>query len=130
MSTTQRILGIVISLFILSACAAAQPKAVQVAHIEGQVVEAASDTFAKLYLSDAVSRDVYLRGRAAYGTWQAGQTALAKSLAEWKRVGSADSKVRLAEAVSAAMRLADDYLRFVGQFVDLAQIRAAVEGGR
>ena len=115
---------------LVAACATAQPKAVQVVHFEGQIVEAASDTFAKMYLDDVISKDVYLRGRAAYKKWQDGQTVLAKSLAEWKRVGDMDSKARLNAAISAAMQLADEYLRFIGQFVDLAKVRAQVEGGR
>ena len=124
------VLVLLVLSIVLSACAAAQPKAVQVAHIEGQIVEAASDTFAKMYLDDAISRDVYVRGRAAYKKWQDGQTALAKSLAEWKRIGDVDSKARLNAAISAVMRLADVYLRFIGQFVDVSKIKAQVEGGR
>lgn len=125
-----KMIGVLGLLLLLVACASAQTKAVRVAHVEGQVVEAASDVFAKLYLDDAISREVYLRGRAAYGKWADGQTALAKSLTEWKRVGNEDSGERLTAAISAAMRLADDYLRFIGQFVDLTKVRDGVEGGR
>lgn len=109
-------------------CASAQVKSVQVAHVQAQVVEAASDAFAKLYLDDAISKDVYLRGRTAYGKWADGQTVLAKSLAEWKRVGDADSKTRLSAALTAAMKLSGEYLAFIGQFVDLAKVQATVEG--
>ena len=113
---------------MVSACAGAQPRAVQVSHVQAQVVEAASDSFAKLYLDDAISRDVYLRGRAAYGKWAEGQTVLAKSLAEWKRVGDADSKARLSAAITAVMKLSGDYLSFIGQFVNLGAVKAKVEG--
>lgn len=113
---------------VVSACAGAQPKAVQVAHVQAQIVEEASDQFAKMYLDDAISRDVYLRGRAAYGKWAEGQTVLAKSLAEWKRVGDADSKARLSVALVAVMKLSGDYLSFIGQFVNLGAVKAKVEG--
>lgn len=113
---------------MVSACAGAQPRAVQVAHVQAQVVEAASDSFAKLYLDDAISRDVYLRGRAAYGKWAEGQAVLAKSLAEWKRVGDAGSKERFSAALMAAMKLSGEYLAFIGQFVDLGAVKAKVEG--
>lgn len=113
---------------VVSACAGAQPKAVQVAHIQAQIVEEASDQFAKMYLDDAISKDVYLRGRAAYGKWAGGQTVLAKSLAEWKRVGDADSKARLSAAITAVMKLSGDYLSFIGQFVNLGAVKAKVEG--
>lgn len=126
--TTYLAMLLAVSLAI-SACVGALPKAIQVAHIESQVVETASDAFAKLYLDDVISRDIYVRGRTAYQKWADGQTALAKSLAEWKRVGNKDSKARLMAAISAASRLADDYLRFVGQFVDLAKVKANVKGG-
>lgn len=129
MKRTQSKIGmVVVAALLLSACASAQVKSVQVAHVQAQVVEAASDAFAKLYLDDAISKDIYLRGRAAYGRWAEGQTALAKSLAEWKRVGDTDSKARLSAALTAAMRLSGEYLAFLGQFVDLAKVRATVEG--
>jgi len=114
--------------FMGSACAGAQPKAVQVAHVQAQIVEEASDQFAKLYLDDAISRDVYLRGRAAYGKWAEGQTVLAKSLAEWKRVGDTDSKARLSVAVSSVLKLSGEYLSFIGQFVNLGAVKAKVDG--
>lgn len=113
---------------VVSACVGAQPKAVQVAHVQAQIVEEASDQFAKMYLDDAISRDVYLRGRAAYGKWAEGQTVLAKSLAEWKRVGDADSKARLSVALMAVMKLSGNYLSFIGQFVNLNAVKAKVEG--
>ena len=112
----------------VSACAGAQPKAVQVAHVQAQIVEEASDQFAKLYLDDAISKDVYLRGRAAYGKWAEGQTVLAKSLAEWKRVGDTDSKARLSAALTAVMKLSGEYLSFIGQFVNLGAVKAKVNG--
>lgn len=111
-----------------SACAGAQPKAVQVAHVQAQIVEEASDQFAKMYLDDAISKDVYLRGRAAYGKWAEGQTILAKSLAEWKRVGDTDSKARLSAALTAVMKLSGEYLSFIGQFVNLGAVKAKVDG--
>lgn len=112
----------------LSACAGAQPKAVQAAHIQAQIIEEASDQFAKLYLDDAISRDVYLRGRAAYAKWAEGQTVLTKSLAEWKRVGDVDSRTRLSAALAAVMKLSGDYVAFIGQFVNLGAVKAKVEG--
>lgn len=124
-----RKLGFIVLMLVLTACAAALPKAVQIAHIEAQVVEAASDGFAKLYLDDKISKDLYLRGRAAYQRWADGQTALAKSLAEWERVGSVDSKARLTAAIAAATRLADEYLRFIGQFVNVKQLKSDLGGG-
>lgn len=55
-------------------------KATQVAHIEKTVVEEAVVAFAKLYLDDAISRDTYLRGRAAYQKWAEAQKTVAKSI--------------------------------------------------
>lgn len=126
----KRAIGVLLVMSVLvGACAGTLEKSVQVAHVEKQVVEAVSDSFAKLYLDDAISKDVYLRGRTAYGKWSVGQETLAKSLAEWKRVGGKDSSARLTAAMAAAARLADDYLRFVGQFVDIAKVKASL-GGR
>jgi len=94
-------------------------KAVQAADAQKQLVEASADEFARLYLNKAISVETYRQGKDAYQTWAKGETALAKSLAEWKRLQDKDSGARLSQALADVGALASAYLDFVGRFVDV-----------
>jgi hypothetical protein len=77
-------------------------KAVEAAHIEKVLVEEASVALAKLYLDDAISRDTYLRGRAAYQKWAEAQKTVVKSIVAWKRIGDTESRQAALAAIGEA----------------------------
>lgn len=88
-------------------------KAIQTADAQKQLVEASAVEFAKLHFKGQVSDEDYAKGKAAYGKWAKGQTALAESLAAWKQLGSAASDRRLAEALKLSGMLAKAYFDFL-----------------
>ena len=98
-------------------------KAVQVASAQKQVVEASAVEIAKLHFQGKVPDAVYGQAKDAYGKWAVSETALAKTLADWKRIGDAQSSQRLSIAIQQAATLAKTYLDAIGQFVDLNALR-------
>jgi len=103
-------------------------KAVQTAHVQKQLVEASAVEFAKLYLQGKMPDDTYLKGKAAYIKWESGEVALAKSLADWKRLGDAESGDRLSLAFKLSGSLFRSYVDAVGQWVDLNALKAKIGG--
>lgn len=103
-------------------------KAVQVAHTQKQLVEASAVEFAKLHMQGQVPDESYLKGKDAYVKWAKAEVAVAKTLADWKRIGDTESGKQL----SAALRLSGDLFRAwvdaVGQFVDLNALKAKIGG--
>jgi hypothetical protein len=88
-------------------------KAIQTADAQKQLVEASAVEFAKLHLNGQISDELYAQGKAAYGKWAKGQTALAESLAAWKQIGDVASEKRLSEALKAIGPLARAYFEFL-----------------
>lgn len=103
-------------------------KAVQSAHVQKQIVEASAVEFAKLHLQGNVPEDAYAKGKDAYGKWAKGEVAVAKTLADWKRLGDTESGKRLSEALRLSGDLFRAYVDAVGQFVDLKALRAKIGG--
>ena len=115
--------------FVVIACATTPiGKAVSAAHIQKQIVEASAVEFAKLHLQGNVPEDSYLKGKEAYGKWAKGEVAVAKTLADWKRLGDTESGKRLSEALRLSGDLFRAYVDAVGQFVDLKALRAKIGG--
>mgnify|MGYP001562705070 CR=1 FL=1 len=120
----------VVLLLVFAAACATTPigKAVQSAHVQKQIVEASAVEFAKLHLQGNVPEDSYLKGKEAYGKWAKGEVAVAKTLADWKRLGDTESGKRLSEALRLSGDLFRAYVDAVGQFVDLKALRARIGG--
>jgi len=113
--------------FVLAACATTPlGKAVQGAHIQKQLVEASAVEFIKLHMKGAVSDADYAKGKEAYAKWAAGEDALAKSLADWKRLGDTPSSDRLGAALRLSGELFRVYSTLIGKFVDLGALRATL----
>lgn len=123
------LLAIALVLAFAVACATSPlGKAVQVAHVQKQLVEASAVEFVKLHLQGTVPDDKYVAGKDAYTKWAKGELAVAKSLADWKRLGDADSAKRLSEALRLSGELFRAWVDAVGQFVDLQALRAKIGG--
>lgn len=128
-SRLQPVVVLVLLAALVGACATTPlGKAIQSAHVQKQIVEASAVEFAKLYLQGQVPEDSYAKGKEVYQKWAKSEIALAKSLADWKRLGDAESGNRL----SLALKLSGDLFRAwadaVGQFVDLNALRAKIGG--
>lgn len=121
---------ILMAAIVVSACATTPlGKAVQGAHVQKQLVEASAVEFAKLHLQGKVPDAEYAKGKAAYEKWASGEVALAKSLADWKRLGDAESGKRLGLALQLSGELFRAWTDAVGQFVDLGAMKAKAGGG-
>lgn len=118
-------LSVLLLLGFLTACATTPlGKAVQAAHVQKQLVEASAVEFAKLYLQGKVPEAEYLKGKDAYEKWAKGEAALAKSLADWKRLGDVESGKRLGLALQLSGELFRAWVDVVGQFVDLKGLQS------
>jgi hypothetical protein len=118
-------------LVALAACATTPiGKAVQSAHVQKQIVEASAVEFAKLHFQGKIPADKYAKGRDAYEKWAAGEVALAKSLADWKRIGDTESSQRLSKALQLSGELFRLWSEAVGGFVDLVKMKSQIEGGK
>ncbi len=128
---TIRILALVIALVAVLGCATTPlGKAIQTADAQKQLVEASAVEFAKLHFKGQIPDDTYAQGKAAYGKWAKGQTALAESLAAWKQLGDASSDRRLSEALKLSGTLARAYFDFLNQVAPglLDKVKAKLTG--
>ena len=103
-------------------------KAVQAASIQKQLVESSAVEFAKLHIQGKVPDAAYAQGKAAYEKWAKAEAAVAKSLADWKRLEDTDSSKRLSEALRLSGGLFRAYVDAVGQWVDLNALRQKLGG--
>ena len=122
--------GALVLLALIAAACATTPlgKATEAANIQKQVVELSAVELVRLHDQGKVSDVVFAKGKDAYGKWAVGEVALAKSLADWKRLGDADSSQRLSVALQQSGALLRVYTDLVGQFVDLSKIKASLGG--
>ena len=127
---TKGIGALVILALVVSACAAGKPLgiAVEIVDVQNRLVKAVAIEFIRLHRTGKISDVVYAQGKGAYESYAAGEAALAKSLADWKRIGDADSSQRLSVALQQFQELFRVYLNFIGQFVDVGAIRASLGG--
>jgi len=119
------VLAVALLLVFVVACATSPiGKASQVADIEKQLVEAAYVEFGVLHAKGAIPDITYMKGQDAWKKWYKGQTALAHSLAAWKRVENVENGRQVSEALSQVAKLAAVYLDFVKNVgVDVDAIR-------
>lgn len=123
-------LGSVLLLVALVVGCATTPlgKATQAADVQKQLIQASANEVARLYLDDKIDVATYRKAREVYQKWAVGETALAKSFAEWKRLQNADSSQRLGIALQDLGKLAAAYFDVVGTFVNLPALQQKIGG--
>lgn len=105
-------------------------RAIQVADVQKQLVEASAVEFIKLHMvgDPRVTDAVYAQGKAAYQKYYGTQLAVATALASWKTVSSPGNEAVLTSALGELTKNINVYLKFVGQFVNLDAIKKKVGG--
>lgn len=124
-----QIVGVLVVLALMVGCATTPlGKATQAADAQKQLIQASATTVAQLYLDDKIDVGTYRKARDAYQKWSAGETALAKSLSDWKRIQDADSSQRLSLALQVVGQLAAAYFDVVKSFIDLPALQTQIGG--
>lgn len=109
----------------LVGCRAQTPigKAVEIADAEKQLVEAAYQEVVRLYDAGKVDQGAFDQAGVAYDKWADAQKVVAKSLAAWKSVQSAQTQAAKDTAHRAMLSAANEFLGAVSKYVDLTSLR-------
>ena len=117
------LVGLLVMSTLLSACAKTTlDKAIQAADIQKQLVQTC--TVQEIVMCDKgqIKPEVCAQVKILYGKWAVGQQAVADTLVAWKVVASPENENKLLAALTFVKPLADDYLAFIGKFVDVSAV--------